>query len=83
LEKCVGGTYTTLIDTSITYVAGAVIEMRGTKSGTTLSVDVYYNGTQVGTTQAITDAGIYSNTMHGLFSADASNTLSSFGVTRL
>jgi hypothetical protein len=76
LFKCVGGTYTALINTTITYSAGArlVVVCDGS------SVSVYYNNAQVGTTQTVSDAGILNNTLHGLFSTDASNTLNDFLV---
>lgn len=67
LEKCVGGTYTGLISATVTYVAGAPLRL--VCSGT--DVSAYYNGTQVGTTQTVSNAGIVDNTLHGLFSTSA------------
>ncbi len=78
LEKCVAGTWTTVITGAITYSAGAAI--RVTKSGNNYSL--YYNGTQVGSTTAINDAAIVSNTNHGCFSTYSGNTLDNFRVAR-
>ena len=74
LEKYVAGTYTALINTAVTYVAGATLRVE--KDGTTYKV--FYNGTQVGTDQTITDAGIINNTIHGLFSTSSSNSFDNF-----
>lgn len=76
LEKCVAGTYTTLINTAATYSANATL--RVIKDGN--SYDVYYNNAKVGSTQTISDAGIVSNTRHGLFSTHSGNTLDNFTV---
>lgn len=65
--KCVAGTYTTVQATTVTYVAGA--RYRLVCSGN--DVSIYYNESQVGTTQVVSDAGIISNTLHGLFSTSA------------
>ena len=64
IDKCVAGVYTNKQATTKTYVAGAILS--ATKSGT--SVTVTYNGAAVGVSQTIDDAGIISNTRHGLFS---------------
>lgn len=77
LDKRVGGTYTSLINIVTTYSANAII--RVTKSGTTYTL--FYNGTQVGTPQTISDAGIISNTIHGIFSTHSVNTLDDFSLT--
>lgn len=74
LLKCVAGVYTSLIATGATYSAGARLVV--TKDGT--AYRLYYNNALVGTEQTIADAGIISNTLHGLFSTDASNTLDDF-----
>jgi len=74
LEKSVGGTYTSLINTAVTYSAGATL--RVIKDGTKYTV--YYNGSPVGSTQTISDAGIISNTRHGVFSTFASNSFDNF-----
>lgn len=67
LTKCVAGTYTTVQTATVTYVAGA--RLRLVCSGN--SASVYYNDVQIGSTQTISDAGIISNTLHGLFSTSA------------
>jgi hypothetical protein len=79
LYKCVGGVWTSLIKTFVTYVDGAAIEVR--KSGTTYQL--FYNGTQVGTNQTIADVGIINNSLHGLFSSDAGNQCSGFGIAAM
>lgn len=76
LVKCVAGTYTTLVSVTTTYSAGAAV--RVVKSGT--SYDLYYNGVAVGTTQTISDAGIISNTLHGMFSCYEGSSLDDFSV---
>lgn len=75
LEKCVAGTYTTVISAAASYSAGA--ELRVIKDGT--AYRLYYNNALVGT-GTISDAGIVNNTLHGLFSTYASNTLDNFTV---
>ena len=76
LDKVVAGTYTNLIATAVTYSAGAPLKV--VKDGNSYSV--YYNGAQVGTTQTISDAGIGSNTKHGLFSTHSAQTFDSFSL---
>ncbi len=75
-DKCVGGTYTAIagLTGAITYVAGQ--RPRIVCSGN--NVSAYYNGTQVGTTQTVSDAGIVSNKNHGLFSTYAANTFTGY-----
>ena len=78
LVKCVAGTYTTVEATGgVTYVAGA--RLRLVCSGN--SASVYYNGVQIGSTQTISDAGIISNTLHGLFSTSADAVFSGTTMT--
>jgi len=74
LEKNVAGTYTTVQSTAVTYSAGATL--RVIKDGT--KYRVYYNNALVGTEQTISDAGIISNTKHGLFSTYSGNTFDNF-----
>jgi hypothetical protein len=78
LDKCVAGSWTRVIIASPAYSSGATIKV--IKSGTGYSL--YYNGTQVGTTQTISDAGIISNTKHGIFSLSSSNTIDNFRLSR-
>lgn len=75
LEKCVAGVYTTVITAAVTYSAGATL--RVTKIGT--AYRLYYNNALVGS-GTISDAGIISNTRHGLFSTYSANTLDNFVV---
>jgi hypothetical protein len=76
LEKCVAGTYTTLISITATYVAGAFVEVR--RIAGTNTWQLWYNGVQRGTDQTISDAGIVSNTLHGYFNSYAGNEVSGF-----
>jgi hypothetical protein len=76
LEKCVAGTYTSLISTSVAYVAGAYVEIRRPAAGN--NWQLFYNGSQVGTDQAIADAAIQAATLHGLFQTYSGNTLAAF-----
>lgn len=76
LDKCVGGTYTTVISAAATYVAEKNI--RVIKDGTTYML--FYNDSKVGSTSTISDAAIVNNTKHGLFSTYSGNQLDNFGV---
>ena len=76
LDKCVAGTYTSLINTTTTYSSGATLKV--IKSGT--SVSLYYNGSQVSTTQTVSDASIINNIIHGLFSTYSGNTLDNYSI---
>lgn len=79
LDKNVGGTYTSLINTAKTYSEGATLRVITYHSdANTLKVRVYYNNTLVGSEQTVTDAGIISNTKHGLFSTYEGNTFDNF-----
>ena len=73
-DKCVAGTYTNVISGAVTY--GSTKRLRLVCSGT--SVSAYYDGTQVGSTVTVSDAGIVSNTRHGLFSTYASNAFAGY-----
>jgi CSLREA domain-containing protein len=76
LDKVVSGIYTNLINSAATYSAGAT--MRVIKSGT--AYRLYYNNSLIGAEQTISDAGIISNTTHGLFSTYANNTFDNFAI---
>lgn len=80
VDKCVGGVYTNLVNAAAAYSAGATIILKGNRSGSDLLVTAFYNGNQVGTEQTVSDAGIVSNTRHGMFSVYSGNTLDSFSV---
>lgn len=72
LSKYVAGTLTNnIISAAITYSAGATL--RVVRVGN--SVALYYNGTQVGTTQTISDAGITSQTGFTAFATDPAATV--------
>ena len=76
LEKCVAGTYTTLISAAATYSANAPIVVH--KDGT--SVRLYYNNALIGAVQTVSDAGIINNKLHGIFSTYSGNTIDNFNV---
>ena len=67
VDKCVGGVYTNLINTTVTYVAGQKIKL--VKDGESFSA--YYNDVQISTTKTVKDLPILSNKKHGLFSTSS------------
>jgi hypothetical protein len=75
LEKCVAGTYSTLIDTATAFSAGATSRVIKDDE----EARVFYNNAVVGTVQTVSDAGIIDNTLHGMFST-AANQLDNFQV---
>ncbi len=81
LIKVVAGTITSLINSAITYSAGATITLKGTRSGADLLLTAHYNGSQVGTQQTVSDAAIVDNRRHGMFSTSELNSLDNFAVT--
>jgi hypothetical protein len=76
LTKCVAGTYTELISTAVAYSAGAFVEVRRAAGGN--DYELYYNGSKVGTTQTIADAGITGNVLGGYFNTYDGNTVLGF-----
>lgn len=79
--KVVGGTYTIIVNfTSITYSAGANVELRTRRNGANLMVQAYYNNLAVGTEQTVSDAGIVNNTRHGIFSTNNANSIGIISV---
>lgn len=78
LIKSVGGTLTTLIaNTTLTFVAGAYLEVRR-PSPTTFQL--WYNGAQVGTTQTVSDSQIVGNVVHGIRAITALWKISEFQI---
>jgi hypothetical protein len=76
LIKYVGTTPTVLIDnTAATYVAGASVEIRKTAATT---FQLWYNGSQVGIDQTVSDAGIISNQYFGVFGTHSGGQCVSF-----
>lgn len=73
VEKRVAGTWSSVSSTVAAFSASA--ELRVEKSGSTF--EIYYNGSLI-KTDTISDAGIISNTQHGLFSTYSANTLTDF-----
>jgi hypothetical protein len=76
LDKCVAGTWTSVISAAATYSSGATI--RCIKDGTSYSL--FYNNAKVGSTSTISDVALISNTKHGIFSTYSGNTLDNFTV---
>lgn len=74
VDKCLAGTYTNVISGAVTYGAGYILRL--VCNGNNISC--YYNGTQVGSTTAVADAGIVGNKNHGLFSTYAGNTFTGY-----
>ncbi|KKQ91619.1 MAG: hypothetical protein UT17_C0005G0057, partial [Candidatus Woesebacteria bacterium GW2011_GWB1_39_10] len=64
--------------TTVTYSAGAVLRVITYTSSGSLKVRVYYNNVMIGSEQTVSDAGIISNTKHGLFSTYSGNTFDNF-----
>jgi hypothetical protein len=79
LEKCVNGTYTTLVTATVAYSAGAAVMVK--RLAGTDTMQLWYNGVQIGADQTVSDAGIISNTLHGLLSTYSGNTLDTFTVS--
>lgn len=77
LVKCVAGTYTEVVSGTITY--GATKAIKVIKLGTTYKL--LYDAIQIGADKTISDAGIVSNTLHGLFSTYSGNTLEDFSLS--
>lgn len=73
LEKCVAGTWTTVVSAASTYSANARLVV--SKIGT--AYRLYYNNALVGS-GTISDAGIVNNTLHGRFSTYEGNTLDNY-----
>jgi len=78
LFKLVAGVGTSLINTTATYAAGGKLRVIAYLSGSDLKARLYYNGALIGTEQTISNAGIVSNTRHGMISVDSSNTVDNF-----
>ena len=79
LDKCVAGTYTSVISAAATYGVGR--ELRVVKDGT--SYALFYHNAKIGSTSTISDAGIKDNTIHGLFSTSALNSLDDYTCYKL
>jgi len=75
VNKIVAGSVSNVRTTAVTYAADKTLVVAKTGS----EYRVYYGATLVGAGfSTISDAGIVSNTLHGLFSTDASNALEDF-----
>lgn len=75
VDKYVSGSASNVSTTAYTYSAGARLVVH--KSGT--SYRTYYGNALV-KVDTIADAGIVSNTLHGIFSTDAANTLDNLTI---
>lgn len=75
VDKCVAGIWSNVSTTAYTYSAGArlVVVKNGTEYRT------YYNNALI-KANTIADAGILSNTFHGLFSTDSSSSMDDYVV---
>jgi hypothetical protein len=74
LYKVVDGTVTYLESGYITKAAGKLLEIRCNGS----TVQLFYNGSQVGSDQTVEDAEILNNKIHGVMSVGGGNSLDSF-----
>jgi hypothetical protein len=74
IDKIVGGNVTNVRTTAVTYSAGARLAV--VKEGT--SYRVFYNDRLVGAENTISDTSVVDNTLHGLYSTNAGNTLDKF-----
>jgi hypothetical protein len=73
-EKCVGGTYTTIATgANLGEWSGTTKALKLRLEGTT--IQVFYDGAQIGSNLTVSDAGIVDNTKHGLFIVGAPATL--------
>lgn len=79
MYKCVNGTWTQLITASVTYTAGAAIQVK--PSGATNTWQLFYNGTQRGTDQTVSDASIINCSLYGGFSTYSGNSLASLALS--
>lgn len=75
IDKCVGGVFTGIYNSTISYGGGETLRL--VKTGTTY--DLYLDDT-LKTTRTIADAGIVDNTIHGLLATDAQITLDTFRI---
>jgi hypothetical protein len=82
LEKCVGGTYTTIATTALAVTGENSLQVVTTRSGGNLLIDTLCNGAVVGTQQTITDAGIIDNTRHGIIASDPTVSVSRFVIVQ-
>jgi hypothetical protein len=76
MYKVVNGTSSSICNGLITYGDGK--ELRIVKSG--MTIRVYYDSVQVGADVTVEDAGIISNTRHGMFSSHPNNSFAGISV---
>lgn len=80
VDKCVAGTYTNLASNAFTYSANGTLRVHTRLDSGSLKVRVYYNNVLIGSEVSVSDAGIVSNTIHGLFSTMNSNQFDNYNV---
>lgn len=76
LMKMVAGVWTTLINTTATYAAGFLPQIKWISANT---FALYYKGVQIGTNQSVSDAG--TGTLHGAFSTSPLNAITGVFVS--
>jgi hypothetical protein len=75
LDKFINGVQSTVINGTGSYAAGGVVEVK--RIGTTYQL--FYNGSQIGTDQTVSDANL--GNYYGAFSTYASNSYTSLTIT--
>lgn len=75
VDKCVGGTYTALFNTTVSYNGSAKLTVKRLASNV---YQVFWNNAQIGTNQTVSDAGIIDNTHYALLSTNPANTFAQF-----
>ena len=68
LEKCVAGTYTSLINAAAPFGLTGEIRIHTRRDGANLKVKLFYRRASIGAEQTIADAGIIDNNIHGMMS---------------
>ena len=75
LEKCVAGTYTSLINAAAAYSVAGELRLDLRRDGADLKAQLFYRRAVIGTEQTISDASIIDNTLCGIMSTNPSNSL--------
>lgn len=73
IDKCVGGTYTNLASAAFTYSSTAYLRVFVRIESGALKIRVFYGTGNIGSEVTVSDVGIVSNTLHGLFSTSEIN----------
>jgi hypothetical protein len=80
VSKYVAGVETVLFSTAITYSAGANIDAEIVEGSGKITITFKYNGGAIDSPVEITDAGIISNTIHGILATGSTVSLDSFQI---